>query len=247
MDPVYRVKRDLQEKLELASQEHFGTKNIAWRRIKILCPWLHLMHLDLYKMSADDSQSLERVLQVLEAAKQLKTAATAKHTKADESEEKSAKRDIPYEQSDLRLSRQQAQSQLLARYKELIPLAHFINWIAVDVIGWPDDVIFYQSYNWTKSDCLRLIEAMPSIHFVHRQYCDQRLTSDEQIALKRQVSEFFMKYFRRRATKWSLVKEQFPGFHLSQTKLTEWTYRDAEMLHTLFRVFSERFPQLSLP
>jgi hypothetical protein len=255
MDPVYRVKRDLQEKLELASQEHFGTKKIPWRRLKILCPWLHLMSSSIMKQNAADCQSLEKVLRVLEEAKHpnrqiIEKAVELKRTIAVvESNANYAKRmklQSKQIQDELSNQRQQTHSQLLERYKVLHISAHTISWCKVDILGWPEEVIFYYSYNWTKVDCLRLLEAMPNIHFVYSETHDSMLSKYEQMVITSQVSDFSLKYFGTIISKWSRIQMHVPGFHLSQRKSSEWTRRDAEMLRKVFRVFEEAYPDVAM-
>ena len=241
----HQKKKQLKDMTLKVSNEIFGTKLIEWKKLKMLCPNLHLTRNSFVEWHEEDFINLKAAL------KSLKERFNLKSVTFDEEDEycssnrkrKCAEKALISEETSIAkrpksVLQDLAYSRLLQKYNEIESFDKtYIPWSMVEVFGWPDDVIFYYKNHWSEADANSVLNAMPQIRFAKMVESSGALSKEQKLTLERQVSDFFMKHFLTESKEWSLVKLHMPSFHLTQSQATKWSYKDAQMIEEVFRFF----------
>lgn len=259
---VYSKQERMEIKAEVTSlsRKIYGGDLINWRAIKRDVRDLHLTAPSFSNLNNQDFRIIEeKVLVVLQRkARELdERVAQVCTNECDQQQE-------PNEAGLLsrplhRMSRTAMQdftyNQLLARYRESIGsgAAKLINWSQLEVLGWPENVIFFAKSHWTKSECHEILESLPSINFVHIDYSANRPVSsaykghkrDLYIDLKVQVRRHFPK--EEQSLIWVLLKRIFRRLHLSQSKAMYWNENEVRMLERILMHLQSTPPGCLVP
>ncbi len=225
-------KIELKERIEKLSRHIFGGIHINWKRIKSICPNLHLRDINILSFSRTDFKQLEEVAKILEGLLYLSGGELVVQTIAAAIAEG--------KQPKLASLKNQVYAKLLEKYQFVFPIDCAIYLSKVDIIGWPQEVIFYQKDLWDANECERLLQAMDGISFVanlgdlYRQY-----SSLEKFEVKRAVNRFFFKRFGKALVDWSLIKPHMPDFHLGSYRHDKWNAKDIKMIEKVLQLFGE--------
>ncbi len=217
--PSLKQREGLKMQLQELSGKIFGGVRVQWQKIKVHFPRLHLRHGNILNFGWEDFTKTEEVVKELQAMA------------ADMTEAEGSK-------SDLCVLKDEIYAKLLVLYQELYPSHSYIFWSSVDVIGWPESVIFYQKAFWSTTDCIKLLEAMEGIRFVRNDNIYSAISPDEKSELTILLEEFFWTNFGINYFEWRLIKDICPHFHLNRN--FNWTGKDAQMIQSMMKCFEKK-------
>ncbi len=222
-------KRAIKGELEELSKRLFHSHRIEWRRIKELCPGLHLPHSKILDFGEEDFNKLEGVVKVLK----------------NKAKEGSQFKSSPSSLDQFKLEKQQIYDEILAKYKQIFPDDKMINYGKVKIIGWPEEVLYYMCDCWAITDIPILREASKDISFKVTNAEVYALTKSQKEILNIRVKEFFFLHFKTKKVMWLLVRQDIRGFHLSSNIYLNWNARDAEVIESAFEHFNYNESELS--
>ncbi len=115
----------------------------------------------------------------------------------------------------------------------------FIVWNKVEVVGWPESVLFYCHECWSKSDCRILKSRIDEIEFTPTASENQlpAPSEAEKTEIREKVESFLLKYFNITKFNWTLVKVHLAAFHLSHPR--DWSGKDVRVIKQMLDHFAK--------
>ncbi len=132
---------------------------------------------------------------------------------------------------------------LLREYRTAAsPGARHINFLLFNVIGWPNEVIFYSKSLWSKRDCSILTEAIGKneIKFVRKSLPNTKIISARsKDALKAEILELSVSLFGCQQIQWQMIKLLCPELHLRFRKIEDFRAEDYENLMAAVKILKQ--------
>ena len=116
-----------------------------------------------------------------------------------------------------------------------------IDWRNYEVIGWPEEVLFYHYKGWTISDHQILKNRMDQITFRMIENPGKSTSMRERMLKDSQLRRLHFTLFNSYSISWnSDMKSIFPALHLSHLDYRSWTASDMKNIDQLISILEER-------
>ena len=147
---------------------------------------------------------------------------------------------------DLNALRHEANSALVSIYTKIFVNCSSIKWKKVKVLGWPQDVLFYSSANWSAEDCESVLKAVHrgQIKFEARNKSFASFVPKKQReALRDKAGRLSKLLFKSNQIEWKKFKQHCPELHLTRNSLDEWSAEDCANLEAALASLEKNFPK----
>ena len=147
--------------------------------------------------------------------------------------------------SKLQRLKEKAYAALFAVFKETFSGYRYIKWAHVDVVGWPQDVLFYSSPYWSAEDCESLLKAVQrgQISFSPKSSLPNKASDHKQRLeqLKAKASKVSKVLFDSNQIEWKKIKKLYPALHLTRSLLNECNADDCRNLDVALRAIEAEY------